>query len=103
MDSALDVAGTAAFIGRAREIRALDRCRAERARLVTLTGGAGMGKTRLALEWARGADTAAVFCDLSESRSVDQACATVARAVGSPLTAEGSPDDAVAQIGRALA
>ena len=40
------------FIGRERELAELDRLLV-RARVVTLTGSPGVGKTRLASEWAR--------------------------------------------------
>lgn len=88
-------------------MQAVDRCLDEGARIVTLTGAAGMGKTRLSLEWARGAsdrDAASLlFCDLSEARSLDDACAVFARALGVPLAAAGTADEIVAQLGRALA
>src|SRR5690349_20921597 len=97
-----DVSARGAFVGRSREIRALLRCHQEGARLVTITGAAGMGKTRLALEWPRhGARV--FFCDLSDATGIDDACALVARALAVPLAAGGSADDAVSQLGRALA
>ena len=97
-----------AFIGRARELHALGERIDGGARLVTITGAAGMGKTRLALEWAATAlsprDGARLFfCDLSEAKGIDDACAVVARALDVPLAAGGTADEVVAQLGRALA
>jgi predicted ATPase/predicted negative regulator of RcsB-dependent stress response len=99
-----------AFVGRARERQALDRLIGEGARLVTLVGVAGVGKTRLALEWARGAEgalgregAAIAFCDLAEARSVDDACAALARVLGVALAASATAEEAVVQLGRALA
>src|SRR5689334_10280311 len=101
-----DVSARGLFVGRAREMGALGRCHDEGARIVTITGAAGMGKTRLALEWARGTpgrgQVEPLVCDLSEARSLDDACAVVARALAVPLAAGGSAEHAVEQIGRAL-
>jgi predicted ATPase len=105
--------GGGAFIGRTREVEAIDRSFDDGARIVTITGAAGMGKTRLALEWARRAragrealdrDGASLFfCDLSEARDIDDVCAVVARAFAAPLAAAATADEIVAQLGRALA
>lgn len=94
-----------AFVGRAREMQALDRLAGEGARLVTLLGVAGVGKTRLALEWARGGQAGAsfAFCALEEARTIDDACAALARALGVALAAQATTDETVAQLGRALA
>jgi predicted ATPase len=98
------------FVGREAEKRALGRSIDGGARLVTITGAGGMGKTRLAAEWARSAQgdlqhggTSFFFCDLSESRSIDDVCTALGRALGTPLAAGGTADDAVAQLGCALA
>ncbi len=68
------------------------------ARLVTLTGGGGIGKTRLATEVARslaarGAFADAVFIALSEARQADALPGALAAAVG--CGARESPLDAV--------
>jgi predicted ATPase/DNA-binding SARP family transcriptional activator len=78
------------FIGRAAELRRiLDTL--DRARLVTLTGVGGVGKTRLAIEAARHAHEmapdGAVFVDLA---TVTEA-AGVARAVGEALDVREQP------------
>ncbi|APR86166.1 protein kinase/ LuxR family transcriptional regulator [Minicystis rosea] len=105
-----DVPTRGAFVGRTRELGVLGRSHDEGARLVTVTGPAGMGKTRLSLEWARSAlgpmrrdGSHVLFCDLSDARSLDDACAIVARSLAVPLAAGGSTVEAVDQLGRALA
>ena len=70
-----------AFVGRAAELAALAALMA-RARLVTLLGPGGAGKTRLALRWAEG--RGAVFCDLSAARSTGDVRRALASA-GAPL------------------
>ena len=96
------------FVGRARERALLDALVEGGARLVTLLGPAGAGKTRLAVEWARGrraelVDRPVYFCDLTEARSLDGVCYALAAALGVPIargsTAEGAPE----QLGAALA
>ncbi|MDC0747593.1 AAA family ATPase [Polyangium mundeleinium] len=99
-----------AFIGRAQELRALGERIDAGARLVTITGAAGIGKTRLVLEWAASALSTSArerprlfFCDLSEAKGIDDACAVLARALDVPLAAGGTADEVVAQLGRVLA
>ena len=91
-----------AFVGRAREREALDAMFAEGARLVTITGAGGVGKTRLVVEWAR-RDPARIFCELAAARDLDEACAVVASSLGTPLAAGASPGQAIEQLGDALA
>lgn len=72
------------------------------ARVVTLLGPAGVGKTRLAQEVARGSLSqwpgGAWFCDLSECHELEEVCAALAEVLDIPL-AEPRP---VEQLGRAL-
>lgn len=92
-----------AFVGRGAELRALARRLSDGARLVTVLGLAGIGKTRLACrygltmlgEWTGGV----YFCDLSDARSADGVHFAVAFALGVPL---GSGDPAT-QLGHAIA
>lgn len=97
------------FVGRGADLRALAALldpqhehRDSAARLVTLLGTGGMGKTRLALRhaWAwRGNYPGGVwFCDLAQARSIDAVLQAVAVALDVPLGA-----DPVAQLGRAIA
>ncbi len=76
------------------------------ARVVTLWGAAGVGKTRLARACAEravaGAGFAASwFCDLSAATTPDGVCSVLSDALGARM--EAAPEQAVAQLGRALA
>jgi predicted ATPase/DNA-binding CsgD family transcriptional regulator len=68
------------FVGRQDEVRALADLLGS-ARLVTLVGPAGVGKTRLAVEVAREIDETAVFVDLTPA-TAGGVLPTVAAAVG---------------------
>ena len=73
------------FVGRARELELIERGRAE-ARLVTLVGPAGVGKTRLAIEAAR-RTTSAVddeqwLVDLAVVEEADRVIAGIADVLG---------------------
>jgi hypothetical protein len=84
------------LIGRLAELRRLREALRHGARLLTLLGPAGVGKTRLAVELAEYAPGAVAFCDLSTSRDLDQACGALSRALSIPLEGSGKP---AAQIG----
>jgi predicted ATPase/class 3 adenylate cyclase/Tfp pilus assembly protein PilF len=90
------------FVGRRTDLLALASLLDGPARLVTLHGTGGMGKTRLALRhaWAwRGSFPGGVwFCELAQARSLDSLLQAVGVALGVPLGA-----DPVAQLGRAIA
>jgi predicted ATPase len=91
-----------AFIGRESELGELAEKLRSGARLVTLRGPGGMGKTRLAVrygwrsleEWPGGV----WFCDLTEARSRDGIAAAVAQAMGVSLGAA----DPVVQVGHSI-
>jgi serine/threonine protein kinase/predicted ATPase len=91
------------FFGRDEALRALSRHFDEGARLVTLLGLGGAGKTRLAAHfgwqslrtWVGGV----WFCDLSEARSKEGVAIAVARTLDVPL----GKSDPVDQLGHALA
>lgn len=93
-------ARTDQFVGRERELRLVtDALRT--GRLVTLTGPGGVGKTRLALEFARrGARRAATLglVDLSTLSDGDLVANTFASALG----IAGAGEDAIAGVGRAI-
>jgi predicted ATPase/uncharacterized protein HemY len=91
------------FVGRGRDIEQLDATLAGPARLVTLMGAGGMGKTRLAVHhgwkslgrWPGGV----WFCDLTEARDLNGLVSIVAGSLGVQL-GQGDP---VEQLGHAIA
>ena len=96
------------FVGRSAELDRIEQALSAGARVVTLLGTAGTGKTRLAIELAvRRAE--AWFCDLTEARRLEDVCVTVARVFDVPIGGAASADDArpdemlVSQLGTALA
>ncbi|WP_246019383.1 BTAD domain-containing putative transcriptional regulator [Saccharothrix australiensis] len=84
------------FVGRADE---LARLAAERARLVTVVGPGGTGKTRLAIEFTAGRD--ACFADLSAVGTGDAVPSAVLAALG--LRGSGFRADAVDPVERLVA
>jgi predicted ATPase/DNA-binding winged helix-turn-helix (wHTH) protein len=90
------------FVGRADELAALETRFSAGARLISVVGPAGVGKTRLALRHARQRQHQAVwFCDLSEVRGLPGLVYAVARALDVAL--EPDARQPVAQLGHALA
>ena len=75
------------FVGRSRELAELDGL-LQQARLVTLTGPPGTGKSRLALQvadrWLHAAPDGVVFVGLTSVADADLVLPTVAQAVGVP-------------------
>jgi len=92
-----------AFVGRTSELRALAARLDAGARLVTVLGPGGTGKTRIVRRygWAWLGDWpgGVYFCDLSEARSLDGIFFAVASALGVPL----GKDDPAVQLGHAIA
>jgi DNA-binding response OmpR family regulator/predicted ATPase len=90
------------FVGRDRELEQVRDTLCGGARVVTLLGAGGIGKTRLALEAARAREPDLAggvwLVDLSRARSAADVCAEVANALGVPL----DPRDPVGHIGRVL-
>lgn len=93
------------FVGRRGALADLARSFARSQRLVTVWGPAGMGKTRLAIEHARGrraAGEVVLHVPLAEVIDPGAACAAVARACGAhPGNESGA--ELVKLVGRALA
>jgi predicted ATPase/Tfp pilus assembly protein PilF len=96
------------FIGREDDLAALAELFATE-RLVTLLGPPGVGKTRLAVEFAAAhgpAFVAVVFCDLTEATELEAVRAAVARALDAPIAAaqrgESALIAAIAARGRTL-
>ncbi|HVH43512.1 MAG TPA: tetratricopeptide repeat protein [Labilithrix sp.] len=71
-----------AFFGRADELAEIERRFAAGARLVTVVGLGGIGKTRIALAAATRSERDAVFVPLSEARTLEAAVREVASALG---------------------
>jgi protein kinase-like protein/NB-ARC domain-containing protein len=92
-----------AFVGREPDVAALRSEFSDGARLVTLTGVGGMGKTRLASGYAwRNLDdwpAGVWFCDLTQARGIDGIASALASVFSVPLGA-GDPLD---QLGRVIA
>jgi predicted ATPase len=90
-------------VGREDELAALDRALGEGARLVTLLGTGGMGKTRLAVHhgWRNLANWpgGVWFCDLTEARDVNGIVAAMGKSLGIRLGA----GDPIEQLGQAIA
>jgi len=91
------------FVGRDAELHSLAQQWVSGARLVTLTGIGGSGKTRLARRYALKSLQAwpggVYFCDLSEARSQDGICFAVASALGVQVKEQ----DPAALLGHAIA
>ncbi len=92
-----------AFVGREADLENLERARKDGARLVTLVGPGGMGKTRLAIRFGgRTADAwpgGTWFCDLTEAMGTDG----IASAVGVALGVQLGRADPILQLGHAIA
>lgn len=91
-----------AFVGRAGDLAAIRAHFDGGGRALSLVGPPGVGKTRLACEYAaaqaaRGLDEAVHFCDLTTARDRDEVCIAVARALS--LASASS----VEQVGAAIA
>ncbi|EYF08695.1 ATP-binding protein [Chondromyces apiculatus] len=94
------------FVGRADSIQQLQEYLEDGARLLTILGAPGLGKTRL-LRRLGGmlADEGAsvCFCDLTAATTLSGLLGVVARELGVPLTSGATDDDESIQLGRALA
>lgn len=90
----------ARFFGRGAELRAIAEAFDSGARVVTLVGPGGAGKTRCAIEL--GSRRAHVFCDLSSATTQAGVVAAVAAALDVPLDGEG-PGAWTLGLGRAIA
>jgi predicted ATPase/class 3 adenylate cyclase/Tfp pilus assembly protein PilF len=92
-----------AFIGRQQALAELARRFEQGARLVSLLGVGGTGKTRLAIRfgwaWLGDFPGGAWFCDLAAARGLEGIVQAVALTLGVPL----GTDDPVQQLGHALA
>jgi predicted ATPase len=104
-------AAASSLVGRTAERDAIARFFDDGARLVTVLGPGGVGKTRLATAFAHdhaAAYTAhggggAWFCDLTDARSAMAISAVVATTLGLRLDRATGEPDVLAALGRALA
>lgn len=98
------------FVGRASDVSAIAE-RLEEARLVTILGPGGVGKTRLAIRFAEERTAAFAehggggvwFCDLSRCSRIEDIVASVASALGVELEGQGNETALVESLGRAIA
>lgn len=101
LESAL-LAPRTPFVGRTSDVLAITRWLDEGERLVTITGPAGMGKTRVALEVARTADVTTTVAWVSLDNAHDDAGLCDAISAALHIADEDGAGDPVAQVGRAL-
>ena len=94
------------LFGRAEALGQLDAAALAGARILTVHGPGGAGKTRLAIAWADAAiqrfPGGVWFCDLASATQAEDVSFAVAGALGVPL-ASGDGVEAQGQTGRALA
>jgi len=94
------------FVGRARELESLERSLSGGARLVSLCGPPGMGKTRtvreLARRWSLRTREPSCFCDLVTKVSLDDVARALADALHVPLTDSGAASS-IEHLGDVLA
>jgi predicted ATPase/Tfp pilus assembly protein PilF len=84
------------FYGRAAELAEIESRLSAGARLITIIGPGGIGKTRVAQRIAE--TRPSVLCDLSAARDEGELAATLARALNIPLTPRGDPFDQLAEV-----
>jgi predicted ATPase/predicted negative regulator of RcsB-dependent stress response len=85
------------FIGRVRDVARIAAALAD-ARLVTVSGPPGIGKTRTAVHAARASSRRAFFCDLTQASDATALASEVARCLALTLR-----DDPIEAIGQRLA
>jgi predicted ATPase len=91
------------FIGRREDLAQLETILGID-QLVTIWGPAGMGKTRLAQEFAASHRGGAVICcEVEAARDLPSFCAVVARALGVAVEAGRGDEEVVARLGHAIA
>jgi serine/threonine protein kinase/predicted ATPase len=110
---ASQIPAMASFIGRRPDLEAIGALLRGGARLLTIHGPAGMGKTTISLRLLTDCFTdvssppfpchGGWFCDLTEARTVGDICLAVADTLKVPLSSELIADAAIDQLGHALA
>jgi predicted ATPase len=96
-----------AFVGRRSTMQEMARRFDEGARLISLLGVGGCGKTRLAVRfgwsWMGEYPGGVWFCDLAAARSLEGLCGAVAQGLEVPLALGANGEDPLAQIAQAIA
>ncbi len=94
------------FIGRKAALLALRKMLTEGARLVTVLGPAGIGKTRLSMRYADLHASAypggVFFCDVSAAKTAEAVCAVVAQTLHVTLPSRANDAERADQLGHAL-
>ena len=96
---------TTSFVGRVRELTMLSERLATGARLLTITGPGGVGKTRLALRFTRapvetGIVDGVCFCDLRQTTTVEGLCVAIAQELSVNLEDRDLGDGGNEMVGR---
>lgn len=102
---------TTRFIGRQAALSALRGLFTQGARIVTVLGPGGIGKTRLvsqyadvhAYDYARHAGGGVWLCDLSACKTMQDVCGAVAQTLGIPLASKQAEADVALHVGEAIA
>ncbi|MFO0588252.1 MAG: AAA family ATPase [Polyangiaceae bacterium] len=88
------------LFGRAEDLRSAEEALSH-ARIVTITGTAGVGKTRLAKELLSRCAEPALFVDVTEAQGAEALCQALVDALG--VGREGASTTSVARVGELLA
>ncbi|MBL8742203.1 MAG: ATP-binding protein, partial [Myxococcales bacterium] len=94
-------AGT--FVGRSSELERLARLLEEGKRLITIWGVGGIGKSRLAHEFAALSSRRSWTVDVAEAAGAEGLTMALARALGVPVGSARANKDIVSQLGRSIA
>jgi predicted ATPase len=86
-----------AFVGRTTELERIDRSFAGDARVVSLVGPGGVGKSRLAREWACGRDIRTIRVPLQAVHTREEVVGAVARALG-VTQPQGDPEEVIGTV-----
>ena len=97
-------AQSTSFVGRSAELALLAQIFERGARLVTVLGPPGIGKSRLSLRHAelRREGGGVFFCDLGEAAGAEDLCAAMSRAIDAAVSREGRGGDRVLELGVSL-